>query len=112
MEKIYKTPIPISKKDAEKAALSKSASLICNALISISLYERDFLWAQDFVFKQIGSENDDVTSAAITGVGHLARIHRKIDVDKFVLEVQSLSKNVKFAGLIEDVLDDIEMFCS
>jgi hypothetical protein len=56
------------------------------------------------------SDNPDIRKLAATCLGHVARIHNKIDKERVVAILKSHLKDPDIAGAIQDALDDIEMF--
>ena len=76
-----------------------SNSETAQAILSAALFDDDWKWAQDICIKHSTHENANVRGSAILGLGHIARIHRKLenapviqaiksglnDVDEFVL---------------------------
>ncbi|MEO4046471.1 hypothetical protein AAFN46_05185 [Pseudomonas sp. CAU 1711] len=87
--------------------------LIVSALISTGLNETDWSWAQNICIEHLNNSNEDIVSAAITALGHIARRHERLDLEiteKALKEAQL--KHPSLAGNIADTLDDIEMFVS
>ena len=106
----YKESPEINKKDAEAAFASGNVKSICEALVSISLYEKDGKWAQNKCLEFLGSENSEIKAVAVTGLGHIARVHRQLDKEKVLAALASNQYDVAIAGQIEDAIDDINMF--
>lgn len=108
---IYENPRSIAKEAAEAILLKGNSSEMCSALISIALYEKDLSWAQDLVFPNFLSTNKDIAQAAITSVGHLARLHGQIDLDRLNFLLERMIYKAELSGNIEDMFNDIEVFC-
>ena len=108
---IYENPRSIAKEAAEAILLKGNSSEMCSALMSIALYEKDLSQAQDLVFPNFLSTNKDIAQAAITSVGHLARLHGQIDLDRLNFLLERMIYKAELSGNIEDMFNDIEVFC-
>ena len=98
--------------EAIKRLKSNNTEDVTNALLYLTFNMSEFDKVQEFVAKMIDSENEDVAGLAITCLGHLARIHGKIDKKKIIPLLMSKAKNKRFFGRVQDALDDINMFTS
>jgi len=47
---------------------------------------------------------------AATGLGYIARIHRKLDVEIVVPRLMALREDAEIASNVEDALDDIKWY--
>lgn len=83
---------------------------ICKALVSIALHEKDWRWAQDRCLELLESKNVEVGAVAATCLGHIARIHKKIDKDRVIPALENFGINSSMFGIVEDAMDDISMF--
>lgn len=74
----------------------------------------DPLWLQDFCMQCSKSEDSDIAGLAITGIGHIARLHGNLDLEIVAPFLEDIkSKNTTLSGRAEDALDDIKIFmCS
>ena len=75
---IYEEPQPITREQAEAAVISGSPDEAAQALISVALHEQDRNWAESLCLRGLKDPREEVVAAAITGFGHLARLHRKV----------------------------------
>lgn len=105
---LYREPLPISRKDAETEFSSDVSERICEALVSVTLNETDWRWVQEKCLHFITSSYPDVRGLAVTCLGHLARIHRKLDLEKVLPILKNLQNDAEIGGRVEDALDDIE----
>lgn len=101
---------PIDRKLAEVIFSSNDSEKICNALISITYHDDDYEWVQNKCVTFLYSNDLDVKRLAITCLGHLARIHNKLDKKLVIPLLEELRKDKKVEGVVEDALDDIDMF--
>jgi hypothetical protein len=100
----------IDRQSAEMAFASGNESEICHALVSLAFHEPDWLWAQNQCLFFLEKDNQNIAGVAATCLGHLARIHRKIEKDKVTVALKLHLSNGDLAGIVEDALDDILMF--
>ncbi|MGF6168656.1 MULTISPECIES: hypothetical protein [Pseudomonas] len=84
---------------------------VIRALISIGLNEPDGNWAQQICFQHLSSETEAIAASAITALGHIARRHGRLDTETILPELENLKRRMpSLQGVIEDTIDDIEMF--
>ncbi|MDA8521011.1 hypothetical protein [Acidovorax sp. NCPPB 4044] len=102
--------IAISRAEALKAISSGIPTEICKALVSIAFHEKDWVWAQNQFIPLLRSDDYEIAGLAATCLGHIARIHGKIDKEKVLPALQSLRDNPNISGQAEDAIDDILMF--
>ena len=108
----YEDVEPISRQEALSAFSSGSPEAIADALIRAVLHDPDWRWTQDICIKYANHEDQSIRLLAVTCFGHLARIHRKLDLDRVLPILEGLSKDEKTAGRVEDAIDDIRLFVS
>ncbi|MDF3055570.1 MAG: hypothetical protein K0Q74_1477 [Gammaproteobacteria bacterium] len=106
----YKNPLPISKKEAEKIFSIGSNDQICNALLAITLYDKDWRWAQMHCLHFLNHVDSDISGLAATCLGHIARIHHKLDQKLVINALKNRLSDIKISGRVQDALDDIEIF--
>lgn len=85
----------------------------CNLLLKIILDEsfQDWKWKQNLCLDIAKSMKDpDICGLAVTCLGHIARIHNKIEKSKVIQELDHLKDKDYIRCRIEDALDDINMF--
>ena len=100
----------VSEKDIEtKLELAKGEDL-CLLLLAMSELE-NWRWVQEKYLTYLTHEDKWVASAAITGLGHLARLSGNLDKDKVISSLKKLeSERPELIGKIEDSISDIEVF--
>jgi hypothetical protein len=111
MNPIYECPKAVTKEVAELALSEDDGMKLCSILISVALFENDFPWAQNLIFSNVLSKHQHIAQAAVIAVGHLARIHGKINMDKLNVLFEGVLFKSELSGSIQDTLDDIEIFC-
>jgi hypothetical protein len=100
----------IEKDKAEQIFLTNNVENICSALVSISFYEKDWKWAQDKCLEFLINNNVIIAGLAAICLGHIARIHGKIEKDRVINALKHNLSNKELAGQIQDALDDIELY--
>ncbi len=101
---------PIERKSAEMAFCSGDSKRICDALIRVTYYDNDYEWVLNKCIDFTQSESFDVRRLAIICFGHLARIYGTLDKKKVIALLEVLKKDPRLEGVVEDALDDIDMF--
>jgi len=98
----------------EEAALILSTSdneeEVVNTLLYVCFNYDDWEWVQDKCLELLEYNNENICGLAITCLGHIARIHSTIDKKKVLGKLQNKMGDERFAGRIEDALDDIHIF--
>jgi len=100
----------IDKASAESIFASNDEKQICQTLVSLAFHEQDWQWVQNYCLKFLQSDNANIAGISATCLGHIARIHRKLEKDKVVSALQLMLSNDQISGVVEDALDDISMF--
>ena len=106
----YESILPVGKEEAEKAFRSNSPEEIVHALLSVTENAADGEWVEARCLGFLDSPLPDVRNAAITCLGHLARIHRTLNKSKVLAALQQKLADPECAGRAEDAIEDIEMF--
>lgn len=109
---MYHKVLPISREEAEKAFSQSDPLSICDALLSLVYHDPDAYWLQDKCMEFLNYPDKMVQGQAITCLGHLARIHQKLDLQKVNPALNALRDDPEIGGRVEDTLDDIQMFMS
>jgi hypothetical protein len=106
----YEQPAPMSRDDAERALQSPDPEEICAALLASALHDPDWRWVQEQCLLGLQHSSEQVRALALTCLGHVARIHGHLDMERVLPVLTELRAHPALAGRVEDVLDDIEMF--
>ncbi len=106
----YHEPQSISRNEAEKCFLSGKPDQICDALVRIAFHDPDWRWAQAQCLRFIASSNNEIKGLAATCLGHLARIHRQLDIADVKAVLLKMTKDPIVGGRAEDALSDIQMY--
>jgi len=89
---------------------SNDIKIICNALLGVAFYESDWHWAQNQCLAFLQNNDNDIKRISVTCLGHIARIHGKIDRKKVMPILYNYLDNMDIKGQAQDALDDIKLF--
>jgi hypothetical protein len=106
----YKNPSKISRNEAIRIFSGGSTNEVCDALLAVAFYDKDWKWVQTQCLHFLNDADPDVRGLAATCLGHIARIHHKLERKLVVEALKSRFKDAKISEQIQDALDDIEMF--
>ena len=106
----YEEPKSTSKAEAEHAFATNDLYKLREALVAVALSEEDWRWVQERCLEFTSHEDFTVRAIAATCLGHVARIHRQIDLDRVMPRLTLLQKDPETAIYAEDAISDVEMF--
>jgi len=106
----YEEVLPITRDEAESVFATTDPVKVCNALVRITYHDPDWRWVQERCLHFARHSDPDICGCAATCLGHLARVHRVLDVEKVIPVIEELLIHPELAGIAEDALDDIKMF--
>ena len=111
-KRVYEEITPLSRTVALKHIASSNETEQIYALWSIGLCDEDWQWTQNLCLSIIedASNYPEIKVVAIKCIGHIARIHQKLDLERVIETLQPLKVDAMYSGAIEDTLDDIEIF--
>ncbi|MCD8213051.1 MAG: hypothetical protein LUC34_03220 [Campylobacter sp.] len=88
-------------------AAEKKPKMLLELVFSID----DPQWLQKLCLKCAHSDDTYLAGLAVTCLGHIARIHKKLDLDIVLPFLQDLiNSGGSLAGQAGDAMDDIEIF--
>lgn len=108
----FNNPEPKTREELESNFASNNAELIIESLVSLSMYEKDWQWAQEVCLHFLKSDNPNISGLAAISLGHIARIHHNLDKVKVISALEDKLNNPLIAGRVQDALDDIEIYLS
>jgi len=106
----YKDVQSISRSDAVKVLAGTDPMAISSALVSLALHDPDWRWVQGLCIERLRDRNEDIAGAAATCLGHLARIHRCLDVSVVIPALESARDYEPIRGRVEDALEDVQTY--
>lgn len=75
----FNNPTPKTREELELTLDSNDKKIITENLVSLAFYEKDRQWAQNICLKFLENQDLDLSGLAATCLGHIARIHHKLD---------------------------------
>lgn len=85
----------------------EKSGILLSALSDID----DIDWLENFYIQHTKSDNMNIAKLSLICISHLARMYGNINIDKVIPFLKELEKsNPEFMGVIQDVLDDIDIF--
>lgn len=108
----YHEPHPIPREEADATFASGDPEKIAFALVNATFHDPDWRWVQDTCLSLARSNDAGVRQIAVTCLGHVARIHRKLDLDKVSPVLKELLRDPEpgVRGCAEDAIEDIRIF--
>lgn len=107
---IYQELPPITRIVANQAFDTDKEDQVTNALLRLALHEPDWQWAQNRCLAYTSHQNTTVRRVAIQCIGHLARIHGKLDLSVVHPILERLEEDPELAGTVQDTRDDIGVY--
>jgi hypothetical protein len=108
----YQEPHPISRDEAESAFASGDSERIAEALVNVAFHDTDWRWVQDNCLVFGRSDAAPLRYIAASCLGHVARIHGRLDLDKVMPVLKELLNDSEtyVKASAEDAIEDIRIF--
>jgi hypothetical protein len=106
----YVEPLRLSRDDAEVQLNSENIQVVCQALVAIAFHEESWEWAQSQCLRLSEHPSAEVRGLVATCLGHIARIHGRLDLERVMPVLERLRNEDEISGQVEAALDDISMF--
>ncbi len=102
----------MTREEAESAFASNDPEQITFALVNAAFHDPDWRWVQDKCLDFTRNNFPEVRRMAATCLGHLARIHRILELNKVAPALKELLKDPErhVRGSAEDAMEDIKIF--
>jgi len=81
-------------------------------MLRLAFHDPDWRWVQDLCLRWTTDPDWQVRNGVVLALGHVARIHRRLDRDRVVPVLRTLSEDPRLKGTVDDALEDIDMFVS
>jgi hypothetical protein len=103
---------PMSREDAERAAVSAEAAVVLRAVLAVALHDNELAWAEAYCERFARHPDPRVRGNAMLGFGHLARRFRQLDAGRVrpLLEAGLSDPDAFVRGQSEAAADDAEHF--
>jgi hypothetical protein len=106
----YKAVVERSRPEIEILLRSSDATEIADALLSAAYYEPDWKWVQGQCMSFSRHADKNVRWVSVVCFGHLARIHRQLDLKPVLQRLVEMKADPLVASAAEDALEDIRFF--
>lgn len=106
----YHDPPVLDRERAVEELKSGVPERIGEALVSVALHDADSRWVQEQCLELASHPSAAVRSISATCLGHVARIHRELELERVLPVLAELRLSPETEGAAQDALDDIEMF--
>ena len=106
----YREITPIARHEAEIIFDGNDLDDIRVALLRVAYHEPDYQWAQDSCLRFCDHEDFQIRGVAALCLGHIGRIHGKLDLKKVVPVLRRLLTDQATVGQAEIALDDIKQY--
>ena len=107
---IYEELATIDRDEAE-AMFAAGGRDIGLALLRLALHWDDWAYVERRCLDFARHPDTWVRRNAATALGHLARIHGRLHVERVMPALMTLWADPDVSGWADDALDDVEMFC-
>lgn len=106
----YQEPPVLDRERALEALKSGVPERVCEALVSVALNDADWRWVQEWCLVLASHPSAAVRAVSATCLGHVARIHRELELERVLPVLELLMLSPETEGVAQDALDDIEVF--
>jgi hypothetical protein len=106
----YERPEPIGRSEALDAIASGDSARSSDAIIRLALNDPDGHWVEEVALGLMESNDPNERAVAATALGHIARIHGEISIDRVLPALRRLMDDPRTEGRAEDTLSDIAIF--
>ena len=100
----------VSREEVERAFEQGDPDVMSRVLIAVAFHEPDGQWAQDRCLAALDHASPVVRGLAATCLGHVARIHKRLDLDRVRPRLEALKADPYAGSRATDALADIERF--
>ena len=103
----------VLKKDRAEIELllqSTNPTDILDALLSAAYYEPEWRWVQGQCLAFLSYGERSVRGLSATCLGHLARIHKQLDIELVLPRLAELKDDPEIGDSVRDALDDIRFY--
>ena len=100
----------MSRAELERLLDSGDENAMIDALLSAASYDSDWQWVQAICLRYLDHPANGVRWNAATGLGYIARIHKKLDVEIVVPRLLALRTDADIGSNVQDALDDITWY--
>ncbi|MFV0480921.1 MAG: hypothetical protein ACK5LP_02950 [Campylobacteraceae bacterium] len=90
---------------------SSNKDAILKKLLYMTFHFQNYKWLYERCFELAKHKDIEVQKLAIVCIGHIARIHQKVDKQKVLAFFETIKYDENLKAEIENTLEDISIFC-
>lgn len=106
----YREVIERDRAEIELLLRSENSTDILDALLSAAYYDPDWKWVQEQCLIFLTHNERYVRRLSATCLGHLARIHKQLDLELVLSRLVQLKDDPEIGDSVQDALDDIRFY--
>lgn len=106
----YREPGTGGREELLEAIQKDDSRELCEAMIAAAFNVDDWEWLQEVLISLVHHADANVRAIAATSLGHVARIHGRLDTKRVLPVLEELRQHQKTRGFAETAIEDIEMF--
>jgi len=101
-------------------AMSRQAALVllalddgptrARALLALAYFDEDWRWVQELCLELLTDPDAGMRATAALCIGHLARIHKQLDLDRVLPALHVLQDDPEVGWRAADVIGDIDTY--
>ncbi len=106
----YVEPTFIDKSEFEKVLEFGSVESRCDAIVRAVYFISDYDWLLAKYTELLNGSDIQVRGVTATCIGHIARLNETADKNQLLKILMPLEYDKDIAGLVEDAIEDINVF--
>ena len=106
----YQEVVQRDREELEILLRSGDEQNLQNALLSAAFYDPEWKWVQSQCLAFTRHSDHSVRRVAATCLGHIARIHRQLDLDLVLQRLAEMKADPLVSAGVDDALDDIRFY--
>lgn len=108
----YREIEPASRQQMQTAAAAGDERGWVEAMLSLARFEPDTTWIEAYLLERLAETSHALRWGAVQALAELARRGGISDKELVITRLRQAAADAKLGGIIEDAIDDIEMFGS
>jgi hypothetical protein len=108
----YREVVKRDRTEIELLLHRTEATDVLDALLSATYYDPDWKWVQGQCLAFLGHGDRSVRRLSATCLGHLARIHKQLELELVLSRLTELKDDPEIGDSVQDALDDIRFYLS
>jgi hypothetical protein len=96
--------------EVESLLRSPNPNDVMDGLLSAAYHDTDWKWVQGECLAHLAHNERSVRRLSATCLGHVARIHKQLDLELVLPRLLRLEDDPDVGGNVQDALDDIRVY--